>query len=76
MEKTVVQQVIDIVQMDFNNHVEISMSVFLGMLKTAKETEKQQIMKAYSEGVYCNTIGNDNFDDESDYYNKTFSKNV
>jgi hypothetical protein len=42
MEKTVVQQVIDIVQMDFNNHVEISMSVFLGMLKTAKETEKQQ----------------------------------
>ena len=47
MEKTAVQGMIDIVQMDMNNGVEISMEVFMGMLKQAKEMEAKQ--KGYSE---------------------------
>ena len=42
MKQTAVQEMINIVQMDMNNGVEISMDVFMGMLKQAKEMEKQQ----------------------------------
>jgi hypothetical protein len=42
MEQTAVQEMINIVQMDMNNGVEISMHVFMGMLEKAREKEKQQ----------------------------------
>jgi len=41
MKQTAVQEMINIVQMDMNNGVEISMSVFMGMLKKAKDIEEQ-----------------------------------
>jgi hypothetical protein len=45
--KTAIQELIDIVEMDYNNGVEISMRVFHGMLTKALEKEKQQIIDAY-----------------------------
>jgi hypothetical protein len=39
MKQSAVQEMINIVQMDMNNGVEISMDVFMGMLKKAKEKE-------------------------------------
>jgi hypothetical protein len=41
MKQTAIQEMINIVQMDMNNGVEISMSVFMGMLKKAKDIEEQ-----------------------------------
>jgi hypothetical protein len=41
MKKTALQEMINIVQMDMNNGVEISMSVFMNMLKKAKDIEEQ-----------------------------------
>jgi hypothetical protein len=39
----------------------------------AKEMEKQQIVEAWTDGKYCNTIGNEiNYEDGDEYYNKTF----
>lgn len=50
VEKTAIQELIEIVEMDYNNGVEISMKVFYGMLTKALEKEKHQIKKAYSQG--------------------------
>jgi hypothetical protein len=44
MKQTAVQEMINIVQMDMNNGVEISMSVFMNMLKKAKDIEEQHNM--------------------------------
>ena len=44
--------------------------------KSFLEKEKQQITEAYREGVYNNTFGNNNFDDEQDYYNSNFGDKV
>ena len=41
MEKTPIQEMIDIVRMDMNNGVEISMGVFMSMLNEAKEKENK-----------------------------------
>jgi hypothetical protein len=68
MKKTAVQEMIDIVQMDMNNGVEISMEVFMGMLKKAKEMEKQQIIDAYRSGK-INQLENSEL-----YYNETFKQ--
>ena len=48
--KTAIQELIDIVEMDYNNGVEISMRVFYGMLIKALFKEKQQIIDAYDDG--------------------------
>lgn len=49
--KTAIQELIEIVEMNFNNGVETSMTVFHGMLKQALEKEREQIELAYMEGV-------------------------
>lgn len=49
--KTAIQELLEIVEMDFNNGVEISMKVFHGMLKQALEKEREQIELAYVEAV-------------------------
>ena len=49
--KTAVQELLDIVEMDGNNEVEISMKVFHGMLKKALEKERKQIEDAYMAAV-------------------------
>jgi len=48
--KTAIQELIDLVEMDYNNGVEISMSVFHGMLIKALFKERQQIVEAYDDG--------------------------
>jgi hypothetical protein len=41
----------------------------------AKEMEKQQIIDAWTDAKYCNTIGNEiNYEDGEQYYNETFKK--
>lgn len=49
-EKTAMQSILDIVEMDNRNHVEISMSVFIGMLKKGLELEKQQMIDMHKDG--------------------------
>lgn len=48
--KTAIQEMVDIVEMDYNNGVEISMKVFHGMLLKALFKEKQQVLDAYNQG--------------------------
>lgn len=48
--KTAIIELMEIVDMDYNNGVEISMKVFYGMLKKALEAEKRQIIEAYEAG--------------------------
>jgi hypothetical protein len=48
--QTAIQEMISIVEMDFENGVEISMKVFHKMLLKAKEKEKQQILSAWVDG--------------------------
>ena len=38
----------------------------------AKEMEKQQIIDAYEEGTYHNTLGNEDYETSEQYYNETF----
>jgi hypothetical protein len=45
MKQTAVQEMINIVQMDMNNGVEISMHVFMGMLEKAREKEINSKLK-------------------------------
>jgi hypothetical protein len=45
------------------------------LIEQAKEMEKQQIIDAWTDGKYCNTIGNEiNYEDGEQYYNETFNK--
>ena len=50
MKKTAIQQIIDIVEMDKSNGVEISMGVFLKMLKDGLKTEREQIWESFDAG--------------------------
>jgi predicted ABC-type ATPase len=74
MKQTAVQEMINIVQMDMNNGVEISMSVFMGMLKKAKEMEKQQIIDFAIWFNYTNTNYQSYEQIIQQYYNETFKK--
>jgi hypothetical protein len=74
MKQTAIQEMINIIQMDMNNRVEISMDVFMGMLKKAKEVEKQQIIDAH--GIKTKSINQDQAEiiTGSQYYNRTFKQ--
>ena len=66
---TAIDELIQIVEMDYNNGVEISMKVFHKMLTDAKLKEKQQIIDA------CDYFGNLNGVDKEDfeqYYSENF----
>jgi len=67
---TAVEQLIGIVEMDYNNGVEISMKVFLKMLNDSKEMEKQQIIDAHNNGK--NTLPPN--ESAEQYYNETYGK--
>ena len=44
-------------------------------IEQAKEMEKQQIIDAWTDAKYCNTMGNEiNYEDGEQYYNETFNK--
>ena len=70
-QQTAIQQLIGIVEMDYNNGVEISMKVFLKMLNDSKEMEKQQIIDAFEKA------GLDGWNTTSAeyYYNDTYNTN-
>ena len=55
--KTAVQEVIQIVEMDLSNGVEISMRVFLKMLKYAHKKEIEQIKRSFVAGDERGTKG-------------------
>lgn len=44
------------------------------IIEQAKEMEKQQIIDAYEEGTYHNTLGNEDYETSEQYYNETFKK--
>jgi len=46
--------------------------MFHGLASELLEKEKQQIIDAYREGTYYNTIGNKDFESEEEYYNETY----
>lgn len=73
---TAMQELIEIVEMDANNHVGISMRVFHKMLLDGLEKEKQQIIDAYTDG--CNAglsfDGKKLIVTSKDYYNQTFKQ--
>ena len=71
--KTAIQELIDIVEMDYNNGVEISMWVFHGMLLKALFKEKQQILDAFDDGQANWEVGVRDFDNGEEYYTKNFS---
>lgn len=48
--KTAITELMEIVEMDANNGVEISMGVFYKMLQDALPKERQQIEEAYQSG--------------------------
>lgn len=84
MEKTAVKEVLDIVQMDYNNGVEISRAIVLKMLEKALEKEKKQIVKVFVD-ITKNTLDGLNvpysFKDiidfteiAKDYYDEEFQK--
>ena len=71
-QQTAVQQLIDIVEMDYRNGVEISMKVFLKMLNDSKEMEKQQIIDAANWD--SKSISENGIRKGEQYYNETFKK--
>jgi hypothetical protein len=85
MEKTAIELIeekvkfeIDIVKMDYNNGVQISMSVFSGMLKKilieiqqAKEMEKQQRQKDFKAGNDSACMEHENIGDYFKQYIKS-----
>ena len=73
-KQTAVQEMINIVQMDMNNGVEISMDVFMGMLKKAKEMEKKQIIDFAIWFNYTNTEYLSYEQIIEQYYNETFKQ--
>jgi hypothetical protein len=69
---------LEIVEMDFNNGVEISMRVFNKMLKEIKTQcekekakERQQAFEFWQGGIKCTEEGGKSFDQ---YYNETYKK--
>lgn len=81
--KTVIQEMADIVEMDFNNGVEISMKVFHGMLLKAILKERKQMIDFHIEVMKVGLIieGDTKWvegyrpkiaNQAEKYYNKTF----
>lgn len=54
--KTAIQELMEIVDMDYQNGVQISMKAFYGMLKKALEKERQQIIDAHAKGNAINSF--------------------
>jgi hypothetical protein len=80
MKQTAVEWLID--QLTEYNYLQLSdkpddMVALLSIIPQAKEIEKQQIIKAYQQGVteeYGDTLDFTNDTDAEEYYNHTFKK--
>ena len=59
-----------LIEVFFKSNVE--KSLFQDEINKAKEMEKQQIIDAYEEGTYHNTLGNEDYETPEQYYNETF----
>lgn len=71
--KTAITELMEIVEMDANNGVEISMRVFYKMLQDALPKERQQIEEAFVAGDERGT-NNIPFNAEQ-YFNQTYQNN-
>lgn len=80
--KTAMQELMEIVEMDANNGVEISMRVFYKMLQDALPKERQQIEQAYNKGYtdaeleWTGSTQEDisQYSDAKIYYNQTYTQ--
>ena len=74
-KQTVIQELIGIVEMDYENGVEISMKVFHKMLTKALKLEKKQIIDTHFNGQLIGMIYDESSASKSeDYYNQTFNQ--
>ena len=69
--KTAIQELMEIVEMDANNGVEISMRVFYKMLQDALPKERQQMIDF---AKYCSQH-TDYVTSYEDCYNQTYTQN-
>ena len=69
-QTTAITELMEVVEIDFNNGVNISMGFFYGMLKKALAKEREQIEQAFEEGYLTGYSGESN--DGKDYYTETF----
>ena len=72
--KTAIQELMDIVEMDYYNGVEISMKVFNNMLKEALVKEKAQIKTAWLAGAETCCADYKLPETDEDYYTETFTQ--
>ena len=69
--KTAMQELIDFLEPELKMHDFLQLPAY-EKAKDLLEKEKQQIINAHREGVYNNTLGNNDFESEEQYYNETF----
>ena len=75
--KTAITEMMEIVEMDFENGITISMKSFHSMLKRAKKKEKQQIIDCYNDAyqdppIYSEDVGKKYYDET--YNNDTLNR--
>lgn len=73
--KTAIQEMIDIVEMDYNNNIQTSMKVFYKMLLKGKEKEQDQIKKAWIHGETRSPSELKHINNPQGYYDSTFGDN-
>jgi hypothetical protein len=73
MKQTAVEWLIS--KIEVNSNPSLTQKEMIGYIEQAKEMEKQQIVDAWTDAKYCNTMGNEiNYEDGEQYYNETFNK--
>jgi hypothetical protein len=78
VQQTAVEWLVDQIKSDQNQKA-LSASEWMEVIKQAKQMEKEQIMKAYDDGVdyeisIYSTMGVLTAMDSEEYYNETYSK--
>jgi hypothetical protein len=70
--KTAIQELMDVVEMDFNNGVEISMKVFYGMLMQARQKGKQQMIDTFKHAQVLHAVNDETRAEQ--YYTQTYNQ--
>jgi hypothetical protein len=66
------QEIMNIVEMDYVNGVEISMKVFYKMLSKALRKEREQLIDAFDNGQAKMDIKCQDYKNGTEYFNNTF----
>ena len=72
--KTTLQKLINKWEIETGSYIP-NAPIYKAFIEEAKmflNDEKEQIKESYREGKYHNTIGNNDFDSDEDYYDSTF----